>query len=95
MADIVRKYYPGFSEDEVKDYLTKLQLEGCGYVTMINTIFNQFVGKEEEFEKTFGFSIYDENGELNYDAMVTDFYSAIDNHNKKSFLIFWDLPIFT
>lgn len=82
LADIVRKYYPDFSDKEVEDYLKKLADEGCGYVAMTNTIFSQFEGKEDEFEKTFGFPMYDENGELNYDAMVTDFYSAMDNHNK-------------
>lgn len=88
MRDIVRKYYPDMSDKEVDDYLKKLNSEGCGYVAMINTIFGQFNGKEEEFEKTFGFPMYDKNGELNYDALVTDFYSATDNHNR--FLLFWD-----
>lgn len=91
LADIVRKYYPDFTDEEVENFLIKLEDEGCGYVAMINTIFSQYVGREDEFEKTFGFPMYDKNGELNYDAMVTDFYAATDNHNKKSFLMFsWD-----
>lgn len=88
LAYIVRRYYPDFTKDEVEDYLTKLKTEGCGYVALINTIFNQFVGKEEEFEKTFGFPMYGEDGDLNYDAMITDFYAATDNHNKKGILMF-------
>lgn len=91
LADIIRKYYPDFTDEEVEDFLEKLKSEGCGYIAMVNTIFSQFVGREDEFEKTFGFSMYDENGDLNYDALVTDFYSATDNHNKKNFLMFsWD-----
>ncbi|MCI8508887.1 MAG: hypothetical protein HFJ06_10040 [Lachnospiraceae bacterium] len=86
LADIVRKYYPDFTDKEVEDYLKKLESEGCGYVAMSNTIFAQFVGKEKEFEKTFGFPMYDKNGDLNYDAMVTDFYAATDNHNEKGWI---------
>lgn len=86
LADIVRKYYPDFTDKEVEDYLKKLESEGCGYVAMSNTIFAQFMGKEKEFEKTFGFPMYDKNGDLNYDAMVTDFYAATDNHNEKGWI---------
>ncbi len=91
LANIVRRYYPDFTDKEVEDYLNKLEDEGCGYVAMINTIFDQFDGKEDEFEETFGFPMYDENGDLNYNAMVTDFYAATDNHYENSFLWFkWD-----
>lgn len=85
LADLVKKYHPEFTEDEIVDYLTKLESEGCGYVALINTIFQQFTGREEDFEKTFGFPMYGKDGDLNYNAMVTDFYSAMDNHNKKVF----------
>lgn len=81
-AAIVRKYYPDMTDDEVKAYLTKMESEGCGYVALVNTIFAQYVGREDEFEKTFGFPMYDENGRPNSNRLLTDFYSATDNHNK-------------
>lgn len=91
LADIVRKYYPDFSDEEIEKYLEKLESEGCGYIALTNTLFKQYVGREDEFEKTFGFPMYDKNGDLNYDALVTDFYSSTDNHNEKSFLWWkWD-----
>lgn len=86
LSAIVRKYYPDYSDQEVRDYLNKLDDEGCGYVAMTNTIFAQYQGKEKEFEETFGFPMYDKKGNLNYRDMVTDFYSATDNHNSKGIL---------
>lgn len=56
--------------------------EGCGYVALTNTIFAQFVGKETEFERIFGFKMYKENGELNFEAMITDFYCATDDSSS-------------
>lgn len=91
LEDIVRKYYPDFSDEDIEKYLKKLENEGCGYVALSNTLFKQYIGKEYEFEKTFGFPMYDKNGDLNYDALVTDFYSCTDNHNERIFLWWkWD-----
>lgn len=88
MRDIVRKHYPDFSDKEIDIYLKKLESEGCGYVALCNTLFLQYIGREDEFERTFGFPMYAEDGDFNYDALVTDFYCATDNHNQKRFL-FW------
>lgn len=86
MRNIVQKYYPDFTDAQIDDYLEKLNSEGCGYVAICNTVFLQFIGKEKEFEKKFGFPMYKKNGDFNYDAMVTDFYCATDNHNQKGIL---------
>lgn len=88
LSELVRKYYPGYTDQDIEKYLKKLESEGCGYVALINTIFRQYVGREAEFEQTFGFAMYDRNGELNYDLMVTDFYAAADNHDR---FLFWDV----
>ena len=80
---IIRKYYPDYSEKDIENFLKKMNSEGCGYVALINTVFNQYVGRTDEFEETFGFPMYDENGDLNFDLMLVDFYSAMDNHNLR------------
>lgn len=86
LYDIVRKYYPNMTDDEIKDYLSKLNDEGCGYVAIANSIFAEFEGKEDLFEEKFGFPMYDEKtGKLNYNMLVTDLYAATDNHNHS----FW------
>ena len=78
LQDIVRKYHPDWSTKRIREYLNELNSEGCGYVAMINTIFLYYNGREEEFEKTFGFPMY-KNGDLNYDELLTDFYCAEDD----------------
>jgi hypothetical protein len=88
LYEIVRKYYPDMTDEEIADYLKKLNDEGCGYVAICNTIFAEFDGQEERFEEIFGFPMYDENGELNYDMLVTDLYAATDNHNQSG-VWFW------
>ena len=79
VRDIVKKYHPEWSNRKIKKYLEKLNNEGCGYVAMVNTIFLKYKGREDEFEKTFGFPMYKEDGSLNYDALITDFYTSKDD----------------
>lgn len=85
LYDTVRQYYPNMTDEQIDDYLVKLEDEGCGYVAVVNTIFAAYEGREEEFERAFGFSMYDENGDLNYDRLIVDYYAATDNHKKN----FW------
>ena len=67
------------SEPEFDNYLNKLTSEGCGYVALCNTIFEQYMGREDEFEATFGYPMYDSNGNLNFAALEMDMYSRMDN----------------
>ncbi|MDO5126687.1 MAG: hypothetical protein Q4D54_02935 [Eubacteriales bacterium] len=91
LANIVKSYFPDMTDDEIYQYLRKLNSEGCGYVAMINSVFNYYDGKPEEFEEIFGYSMYDENGNPNYNRMLVDVYCMEDNHNKRSFLWWsWD-----
>lgn len=79
--DVVRRHFPDMSDEEIRDYLTKLNTEGCSYAATINTILAAYEGREEVFEKIFGFPMY-KNGDLNYDELLVDFYCETDNHNK-------------
>lgn len=80
LYDTVRKYHPEWNDKQIKKFLVKLNSEGCGYVAIANTIFMQYEGKEDEFKKKFGFDMYAKNGDLNYDQLIVDFYTATDNH---------------
>lgn len=81
LYEIIKKYYPDMTEKELSLYLDKLNSEGCGYVALINTIFASYEGREDEFEKTFGFPMYNKDGDFNFDKLLVDFYSSTDNHN--------------
>lgn len=81
--EIIRDNYPDtdLTDDQLEAYLEKMNNEGCGYVAMVNTIFEHYAGREEEFEAAFGYPMYDENGDLNYDLLIADFYSSTDNRS--------------
>ena len=85
VRDIVTKYHPDFSEKEIKDFLTKLSSEGCTYTAFANTVFLYFREEEELYEKIFGLPFRDSYGYPNINALVVDFYSAMDNHNPLNF----------
>ncbi|MBR3630290.1 MAG: hypothetical protein IKN55_07460 [Oscillospiraceae bacterium] len=71
-----------YTDKEFKNYMKKLTSEGCGYVALVNTIFVQYEGREEEFEKVFGFPMYKSNGKLNYEMVIVDLYSRMDNRDE-------------
>lgn len=77
---IVRKYHPNYSDVQIREFLSGMNKEGCGYVAICNTLFEQFVGREAEFEEKFGFPMY-KDGDLNYDALIVDFYCEQDDPN--------------
>ncbi len=80
VREIVDKYYPNYSDAEIQDFLYEMNENGCHYMAVVNTIFGQYIGREDEFEKTFGFPMYDENGHVNSDLLMLDFY--MHQHKK-------------
>ncbi|MBR1603402.1 MAG: hypothetical protein IJ667_08180 [Synergistaceae bacterium] len=71
--------YANYSNADVAKLLDQINSEGCGYVAMVNNIFVEYEGRETEFEKTFGFPMYDKNGIANYDYLLVDFYANTDD----------------
>ncbi len=80
LYETVRKYYPDFTDEQVKAFFAKLENEGCGYVVGVNMIFSHFEGREAEFEQKFGFPMHTKSGKLNYNLLLVDYYAATDNH---------------
>lgn len=80
LYSIVREYYPDMTDQEVRDYLKKVNNEGCGYVALVNTLFAEYEDREDEFSKDFGFPMYGDDGDLNYDKLIVDLYASTDNH---------------
>ncbi len=65
----------------LKIYLERLNSEGCGYVAMINAIFTAYVGHPDAFRETFGYDMYDSQGNPNFNLLLVDLYSSTDNRN--------------
>lgn len=76
LYDFIRKH-PGFenyTDDQIKELLSHITSGGCGWIACTNMIFAEFEGRPEDFEKAFGFPMYDSNGDLNYDQLCIDLY---------------------
>ena len=85
-ADIVRKYNPNLSDSEVNSFLTNMNKTGCAYVAMSNTLFAQYAGREKDFENTFGFPMYKEDGTINSDSLIVDYYCSTGTNRGISFV---------
>lgn len=56
--------YKNYSQTEIAKLMDQINKEGCGYVAIVNNIFTEYEGREQEFERIFGFPMYDKNGKL-------------------------------
>ena len=88
LYDFVRKHpgYENYTDSQIHKLLSDLENGGCSYVAAVNAIFNSFKGREDEFEKTFGFPMCAENGDLNYDLLIVDYF--LETNDK----VFFDSP---
>ncbi|MBQ5398412.1 MAG: hypothetical protein IIU14_03125 [Ruminococcus sp.] len=77
----IKEYFPDMTPEQISYYLARFNSEGCGYIAMTNTILMQYENDPKGFEKTFGFPMYDSNGDLNYDRLALDLYVYTDKNN--------------
>ncbi len=92
--EIVNKYYPDATEEDLELLFNRMNFVGCGYVAAINTIFQYFQSipnGESKFEEIFGFSMltYKQNspgGETylgyRYEYMFLDFFLYYAKNEK-------------
>ena len=74
LSHIVRRRFPGMTDNQVLRYLQMFNQVGCAYVGLATSLFTAFRGREEDFQRTFGFPMRAPNGDLNYDAVAVDFF---------------------
>ena len=81
LFDFIRDYdqYQDYSKWDIAKLMDKINSEGCGYAAVVNNLFVEFDGHEEEFEEIFGFPMYNEDGEANYNYLLVDFYANTDD----------------
>ena len=72
----IRKHpgYEKYSEMQMHEMFEDIDDHACTYVAASNSIFNEYKGREKEFEKTFGFPMIGKNGDLNYNMLLLDYY---------------------
>lgn len=83
--DKLQEVYPvsSFESEEkamefYERYFNVIYKTGCGYAAVANVIFKRYEGREEEFEKKFGFPMYSvNNGQINFNYE----YIMLDHFN--------------
>lgn len=78
LYEVLRMFYPEWTDAQCKAQIERLAPEGCGYASMANAVFYSYEGRAEEFENAYGISMY-KNGDLNYDELVLYLYTQYDN----------------
>ncbi|MHC5216995.1 hypothetical protein ACYSNR_10015 [Enterococcus sp. LJL128] len=66
------------TKEELFDYFSRLNSEGCGYAAATNIILLKHYGNEQEFKKKYGIDYYDSYGRVNFDELLLSFY-ALEN----------------
>lgn len=74
-----RSRYRNYTDDQIAELMEQINAEGCGYVAIVNNIFTEYEGREDEFERIFGFPMYDKKGNPNYNYLLVDFYASTDD----------------
>lgn len=81
ILNILNEYFPNATLEDYEYYLYKVTSVGCGYTALINSLFVEYEGKEEEFLEKFGFPMYNINEEgdidFNYEYLILEFFSYI------------------
>lgn len=87
---IINKRFDKCTEEELYDYFTSVAEHGCGYTAMTNWVFKNFEGKEDDFNNTFGYPMYNlqllDDDEFivdyNYEPIIFDLYSEINGRDR-------------
>ena len=74
------------TDKELDEYLDKLNHEGCGYASIVNSVFEYYENAEngeELFRKKFGFDMKRSDGTMNFELLLVYVYSKYDDPKSK------------
>lgn len=81
ISDLIHQYYPNLTVFEIRALLDQLNRTGCGYTADVNSIVEHFANDPEAFEEAFGFPLYDESGNVNFNLILIDFWCFVQTTN--------------
>ena len=75
--ELIQSNRPNETWDEAKcdEYLKSVQNMGCYYTAYASIIFQHFESDPQCFEEIFGYPMYDENGEFDFNTLIVDMCS--------------------
>lgn len=74
------KGYENLTDEEIEELLNILNETGCSYAAACNAIFAMFENNPQGFEQAFGFPMYDDDGDFNYNYLLVDYF--LETRNK-------------
>ena len=79
IKDLIKRDFGTTDPQAIRSFLTSITCCGCNYTAVVNSVFNQYNGREQDFYNDFGYPMYtvDKNGNIdyNYEYMITEIYS--------------------
>lgn len=82
----MRKYYPDMDDDQITNFLQKLEDEGCNYVADVNTLMQRY--SIMELRQRFGIPDDVPDNQVK-DWLLLDYYASQDNHNPSHWPWSW------
>jgi hypothetical protein len=79
LINMVKSFYPDYSDEEILQYLFDMGSVGCGYTAIANSIICAFLKDEEKFETAFGYPLMSD-GKYNENLVLTEFYSYFEEN---------------
>jgi Ca2+-binding EF-hand superfamily protein len=83
LEDIIRKYYPDYTNKEILELYKEMSDSGCTYSSIANVIIEQLGNDDKVFRDLFGYSLYDNDGNINYNKFSVDIFSCISKSLNK------------
>lgn len=76
--NVIRTNLPDevWTEDKLEEYLESISANGCVFTAYANIIMQYFEGREDEFEKIFGYPMRTEDGTLDFNMLIVDICSS-------------------
>lgn len=79
LNNIVRKYYPNYSDREVEQMYINLKQSGCTYASIANTILNQLGSDVDLIQQYFGYNLFNSDGIIISDKLALDIFACMSN----------------
>lgn len=85
LIEKVQNFFPGMNKQNADKFLSGINNQGvCSYTSYLNQFYLDFDGSEFEFEKNFGFKMYEQIGNqkiLNDSELLLDLYMNVNKGN--------------
>ena len=80
LRNIIYQYFPGLTNQEIKDLLDQMNATGCVYIADVNSLVAFFQNNPAAFQQKFGFPLYKPDGTINFDLLFAAYWCYTQTH---------------